>query len=952
MLSTNTFNMNVVHTTDVSNLKSLTNSKSNLNIIYINIQSLRNKLYDLETLIYSYDYDIHIVVLTEIWLRKNENNLFNISGYVPYFSNRQESFGGVAIYIKGNINSSFVMEEEFNKTNILITKLSSHNINIIGIYRSHETRVTDFIHKLDNITSVYKNSIILGDMNLNLLNTNQEQVILYTNTLLCNGYLIYNKISSEYATRISRSTRTVIDHLVSDLVNYKYNFVITGTSLSDHEMFLINISLEPILENKSEIKTVLDYDKVKLDKFWTNLDSYDEIDSFVTDLNHIIVKNTKAITVKKSRYKNKWMTKEILDKIKLRDSYYKYSRKYNENIRILDLYKKTRLEVSKMILQAKKDYFSKDLNSGTINSKRLWNFYKKIIHNTESTGTNKTIKSLVLNNEIVSSDSEIANKMNSYFVNVTDEINISPIPIDSAFLNSFRRNIFTRFSLQITTQEEVKQAILNLNPAAATGHDNISTKFLQKFSSELTPTITRLINIAIQNSVFPQNLKIAIVTPIYKAGAATDPSNYRPISVLNALSKVFEIIIKRRLNHFLSHNSILHEEQFGFESNSNTTAACLSLTHFISNNIDSNKFVACIFLDLQKAFDCVDHEILLCKMANLDFPQNAIQFFKSYLSERVQKVKIGNSYSDNLTIKKGVPQGSILGPDLFKIYIDDIARLNLKGSIQLYADDAVIKYSTNTENELRINIENDLKILDVWITKHKLSINIKKTKILLLGNKLYNVDKFYFKSKAIETVNNFNYLGLVIDKKLKWTEHIQHVISKISPMLFLLRRLRKFITTDALYTIYSSYVMSHIVYLNPIWSGASQQMLGQLDVINKKAIKIIHNYPLLYPTNLLYTGKYLSFKNICKRELYLTAYKIINNKLKHNFVLNRMIDIHTHNTRNKTNFYLSLFKTNQQNNNCLYKSLKLYNELPSELKEIESIVFFKKEIKRVILNNC
>lgn len=365
--------------------------------------------------------------------------------------------------------------------------------------------------------------------------------------------------------------------------------------------------------------------------------------------------------------------------------------------------------------------------------------------------------------------------------------------------------------------------------------------------------------------------------------------------------------------------------------------------------MDDGRFVGCLFLDLQKAFDCVDHKVLLLKLSKMNVNPNELMYFESYLTNRNQKVRVNNVFSESKVIIKGVPQGSILGPLLFKLYINDLTNIKLKGTIQLYADDAVVKYANNDENELRNDIESDLNSIEQWLTKHKLLLNVKKTKILLFENRNFSDINFYMKGIKIEVVRSFNYLGLILDSKMKWNAHVEQLIKKITPYVFIIKRLRRYFTKDVLKKIYSSYIISNIIYLNPIWNKASMTLLNKIDIVHKKVIKTIYNYPLLYPTSNLYNNQYISFMNICKIEMYLIAFKITNDEIKHNFLINRMIDIHNYNTRNRTNFYLALFKTRNQQNNCLYNCLKLYNELPNELKLIKNLYSFKKKIKEHVL---
>lgn len=296
-------NIIVKHFTGIENIDCNTNYNNNLNIIYLNIQSLRNKLYNLELLISSFECEIHVIVLSEIWLSQHENKFFNLPQYTAYFSNRADSYGGVAIFVKNKISSTFVFEEEYAKSNILVIKLIKQGINIVAVYRSHETNMYDFINKIDEYSSKYKQAIFLGDINLNILNYNSRDVRTYCDTLLSNGFVICNKISEQYATRISKTSQTIIDHFITDIIKNQYFFHILDTSLSDHQLFFISMNHQPLLENVINFKTVLSYDKITNDEFWSKINTYNNFNQIVHELTNLIKTNTNKVQIKDRKKK-------------------------------------------------------------------------------------------------------------------------------------------------------------------------------------------------------------------------------------------------------------------------------------------------------------------------------------------------------------------------------------------------------------------------------------------------------------------------------------------------------------------------------------------------------------------------------------------------------------------------------------------------------------------------
>jgi hypothetical protein len=808
--------------------------------------------------------NIHIIVLTEHWLSEDKNQFYNIPGYKSFFSNRSDAYAGAAIYISENISCTLSFEEEFEESNFLIVKLNKMSINIMCVYRSHDTPYKNFFEKIDELTSKYSNTLILGDINIDLLDVLNRQVVNYRQTLESNGFVICNKISKKFATRITSTSSTIIDHFITDLVKTKYDMHILDTGLSDHQMIFISCNFKPIKETLTHTIKVLNYDCLENDDDWINLNIHESFDDLVPHISSIINKHT-SIKTKKSQKSSPWITEEISNTIKIRDSFAKYKKKYPNDTHVSDSYKFYKQKVRCLIREARKIYLSAELLKYANNAQKLWSLYKQIMFNSQTTSETNITK-LQINNVFHEDTEEIANILNHNFVNITNSLNFSS-DIDYTYINQFRQNIYTDFDLTQTNSNEIKLIIDSLNNNSAIGFDCISAKFIKKYETKLNSILVHYINTSFENGIFPNALKPATVTPIYKSGEKSNPNNYRPISILSSFSKIFEKVVKDRLETFLRNNGILSERQFGFENNSNTTAACLALTDFISKSLDSKNFTAVVFLDIKKAFDCVDHKILIQQLKNLNFNCRQIKFFKSYLQGRPQRVRLGSVMSSLKTILKGIPQGSILGPILFKIYIDSITRLNLKGNIQLFADDGAVKYSEKSEEDLRAAITHDLKLINEWLEKHNLALNVSKTKILFFENKTLSNTTFTLNNETIEIVKKFNYLGLILDSKFNMNDHVDHICKKITPYIFIMKRLKNYLNETALFSIFSSYIMSHLIYLNSIWSCCGADRMAKLNILHKKAIKIIKGYPRRYPTDRLYSIKYPSLDLICKREL-------------------------------------------------------------------------------------
>jgi hypothetical protein len=446
-------------------------------------------------------------------------------------------------------------------------------------------------------------------------------------------------------------------------------------------------------------------------------------------------------------------------------------------------------------------------------------------------------------------------------------------------------------------------------------------------------------------------LKIAKIIPVHKGGQKDLPGNYRPISILPVMSKIWESVIKDRINKYLEIAYPINSRQFGFTKQSNTLSACLEIINNLQTNYDKGIQSALLFIDLQKAFDCVNHELLIDKLCKIGFKGPALNLLKSYLNERIQMVVGPEKESGQEPVTNGVPQGSILGPLLFNIFINDIVKLKLKGSLTLFADDICIQYSGKNVSEIIKFILHDLALIDNWINKNKLSMNYKKTKILFIRNKNSNSDEtpIKFNGNIIEQVKSFKYLGLIIDQKLNWSDHIEYVKNKISPIIGILYRGKQIIQTNMRKSIYFSFIHSHLVYVCALWGNANLNVINQLQILQNRALKIIFNKPFLYSTiNLYKETQILNVDKIYFKEIVLLMYKIENNLIKCNIQLQTNSDIHMHFTRNARNIHLLQVHSKTGQQSIIHRGTIFYNSLNLEMK-MQDLKTFNTMVKNLLL---
>lgn len=307
-----------------------------------------------------------------------------------------------------------------------------------------------------------------------------------------------------------------------------------------------------------------------------------------------------------------------------------------------------------------------------------------------------------------------------------------------------------------------------------------------------------------------------------------------------------------------------------------------------------------------------------------------------------------------MNVKCGVAQGSMLSTTLFSIFINDIFDLSLKGKLQLYADDAVIIYQNRGVHDVLIDIQNDLQLVNAWLSKNCMSMNASKTNYIIFEKNrtidYTNVPDISIDSQRIERVSETKYLGLHIDNKLSWKTQIKHIKNKINPILFALRRLRYCLNVKARWNIYNAYIMSHLLYLNPIWTSTTQTNLNKIRVLQNKVIRVIHGFSRLHPTDDLYDASVLSFDKISEYQLLLLIYKIKHGYIKHNIELSYQRNIHRYETRRRSHIVIPQTRTNTGLNGILSRGYRVFNQLPSEIKNLLNISSFKSKLLELISN--
>jgi len=484
-------------------------------------------------------------------------------------------------------------------------------------------------------------------------------------------------------------------------------------------------------------------------------------------------------------------------------------------------------------------------------------------------------------NEQISDPREVANKFNEYFATIGKDISDS-IPIISDHTHhSFLQHTNTTFSFESTTEEKVKRVIQNLKNKTSYGVDGLSSKVLRQLTEPLIPIITHLINLSLETGTFPLPLKIAKVVPIFKKNDPTVFDNYRPISLLPAMSKVFERCMADQIIDYFETNKLFYASQYGFRSGRSTELATLELIDRISTDLSHNTFPCCIFMDLSKAFDTINHQILIEKLNSYGFDDNALTLLESYLTNRKQCVIFDNILSDITELSTGIPQGSILGPILFIIYINDIVNCCDKLTPVTYADDTTLYFTFTNPREIEQQINHELKKVLEWLQINKLSLNTSKTKMMVFRKKrTIPVPNLTIDNNAIEAVTEFNFLGIVLDEQLNFKAHINMLCRKLCWSNYVLNQFKHFLPIYILRTLYFTLVHTHLNYGILTWGCNSNSIVK----IQKKSLRIISDSKYNAHTSPLFSAlDLLTVHDIYQLNVLKFYYKYSNNMLPEYF---------------------------------------------------------------------
>lgn len=854
--------------------------------------------------------------------------------------------GGVICYVRNGIQYRIIDKLTVDmKVWSLCCEISTSEFKeaIAIFYRSPSGSESEFCNLfsnwIDKILDSNINIVILGDFNIDLMNNNNTYTKAFNNILIINNCKqIINK-----PTRITRTSRSLVDFVICPIEKNVWADTKLDLKIGDHESVLVKINVSNKKSNKetkyidifsykrSEFRVLL---RQKCNQI-NNIHDFNEMSSELEkSLNDCVKKGLKRKRINENE--NRWFSEE-LNAMKNQKIYaFQRASVINNETEWLR-YTNIRNRYKNKLQHAKKNFICNKIQLCR-DQKSMWRTIKTLVLKNKKEQINE-----VQFNDILEKDSKsIANKFNSFFIESINKISNS-IPLNSSPIHLTRISVIQNvFKFRVININELRLICTKMNKKNAL---NLNMKMILESFDIIGPFLIHIINESFIRGEFPKNLKESIVIPIPKETGAKSCEKFRPVNMMPILEKIVEKCAYEQFYKYVEDNSLLIENQSGFRPSHSCESSLNWLIMNFKQHIHDGQKIISLFLDFQRAFETIDRLILIEKLSKYGVKGNELEWFKSYLTNRSQKTNINGEQSSAQLTTFGVPQGTILGPLLFLIYINDIGNALSYCQISLFADDALMYINGKHIDLIEELMKKDLENLCDWLKANKLKTNASKTKCMVI-NSDYRVN-LEIENTRIEQVNEIKYLGIKLDNKLNFKNHIQYTIGKISKKVGFLKRIRKNINTMCAINIYNTIIKPHFDFCSTILFLGTNDEINRMQILQNKAMRTITRSSFHTSTNwLLSCLKWLSVRQCIILNVLTFVFKMKHNMMP-NYLTSRLQyvqDVQPYSLRNNCNFRFNFYRDSRTQNMIFYKGLKLFNDLPSNIKNETNLKRFKKEL--------
>lgn len=927
-----------------NNLSKTSNAYKGFQTCFLNARSFNEGKRDYFNYILK-SLKIDIICVAETWFHEEVNSAaLNLDNYNLVRNDRKTDTrgGGVAIYIRNCLQFKIIFKSDSSeRVEYLFVEIfdKQQKCLIVCIYNpSRGNDLSHFFNKFSEVSVQYEHILVCGDLNIDLTQVDGRS------NMLCNNISsVGMNLVNHHPTRFSPPSKpSLLDILclanLDNLIHFE-QFPLAG--ISDHDMLFCSYSIDfnKVPENiavsfrdfKHVDKDILDAEAESLP--WNGCWFYADIDQKVEFLNNLVKylfdKYVPLKTVQLQKNRQPWFNDEVVQSIKLRGKMHNRWRR-NPTEHNWNEYRRARNSANSIIKEAKCRFYQSKLDS-KLSAKDLWK-------NLKSVGVGKQ------KNQNCSID---ANIMNRYFTSSLNNFTrSSSFEINERLVFNHGR----RFNFSMCTECDVSECI-NAIKSDAIGEDGISLKFLKMIKKHILGPITHILNFSLTTRKFPKLWKVANVMPVAKKHNPSAPEHYRPISILSAISKIFEKFLARQIINHLQRHKLLTENQSGFRKNHSCTTAMLKIIEDIREKYDNDEITILVLLDFSKAFDSLDFDLILLKLDKyFGFDQFALDLMRSYLTERCQRVKIKTNSSSLEPINSGVPQGSILGPILFVMFINDIVYCCRDVKIHLYADDSQVYLSRplGLVEDLVVRINEDLVRISEWANNNNLILNAAKTKALPISHcslNLENVPDIILGNTLIKYEKCVTSLGFKLNCKLDCKDHVNFVVSKIYATLRTLWTTAAFTPEATKLKVVRTLIIPLLTYGAQVYGSPDSASKQKLQLATNNAARFIYNlrkfdHISAYTKKILNCDIFTYFKKLN----LLFLFKLLHSQVP-DYLYKKLIfaqSSRTHNLVIPRYRYLSSSRT------FFVSAVRLWNSLPNPTKQISLFGLFRLDVEKFL----
>lgn len=944
-------------------------------LMHLNIQggflSKRNDL-----VIFLENSNTSIICLNEHWLKTDSIKVLNsIPNFnlANYYCRKEGKHGGSCILVKNNleykIRNDFDVLNEDSIFELCGVEILTLNIIVISIYRvPNVANFNVFLNKLELLFKILtrathvENVYIASDFNVDVTENCKHPNLKSEFMSLIEQYGFKTNFSSP--TRITLNTQSCIDNILTlKLKSKMFNLLNLELGISDHRALLLNIpkkSSEKLNKNKTpkvkkrifSTKNIENFvsmiDCIKWDVFSYNSFTTNCQNFFCTFQNLFEESFPLKFFGNKAKPSNKkmWVTEGIKISSKRKRELSQLAKRSN-NVNFINYVKNYKRIFKNVCNESKRRCNANFIKDSVNKSKAAWTVVKselgckKVDHN---------FPDIKIFDKCINNPQEIAELFNKKFTNIAKEIGL--IPCEGEAINLTKNIIIDQLAAEFNFQEvspvEINKIIKSFEPKKSAGWDDIPMDIIRRVSKSISKPLTVIVNQSFKNCIFPDNLKLAELKPLFKKGDRQNPDNYRPVSILPSFSKILEKAASNQISSFSETNKIIANVQFAFQKGKNTGSALGNLINEVSWALDESQNTMGVFCDLSKAFDCVNHDILLQKLLVYNFSSQSIAWLKSYLKKRQQRTIISRnnvkSKSNLKEISVGVPQGSILGPILFLLYINDLPS-NVSNKLILYADDTTAIVKAKSDEELSTKVCEVMTELEKWFDVNGLKLNKDKTQLVKFcthQNRAFFDNELVFPDQTMTICKDVRFLGVDLDQHLSWNKCIDTVLKRLNSACFQMLILRDTIDLKTRIMVYYAYFHSILQYGIEFWGFSTN--IDKILRVQKKILRI-----------MTFSSWKTSCKQIFKELKILTVPNLIIFKTlmwvhsNYNLFIGGNVD-HCYNTRFRGDFKYPVHRLKLTEKTPLYAGKRFFNKLPTKYKTMLNTNSFKSSLSSFLLD--